>query len=284
MAEVGIQQKRLSGLKVFSILKYIYVLFFLLMILFPIAVVILNSFKTNIEINRIVFLPKTIQIINYKTILARPDFYVSLLNSVFYVGAASVLGLFMGSLAGYSIGRRREAIFGFFYLFFLISMMIPMSSSLSALYTIVLKLHLVNTRAIMVLLYATGTIPMGIMLFSGFMKTIPRELDEAGLMDGLGYFKRYLYIILPLSKPVIVSFILLTAVGMWNNFFTSLLFLHDRAKFPLPILVYALSSQYQTEFGSIFALMCISFLPPLLFFLFNQKHFYSGIAAGSVKG
>jgi raffinose/stachyose/melibiose transport system permease protein len=179
---------------------------------------------------------------------------------------------------------RDEKIFGVLYFFFLLSMMIPVNSSLSALYTIVLKLHLVNTRAVMVLLFTTGTIPIGIMLFSGFIKSIPRALDESAVIDGFGYFRRYFYIIIPLSKPVIVSFVVLTVMGIWNNFFTGMLFLRDSAKFPLPLLVYAFSSKTQTDYGSIFALMCLSVIPPIVFFLVNQRHFYNGIAVGAVKG
>ncbi|WP_229750762.1 carbohydrate ABC transporter permease [Paenibacillus nasutitermitis] len=261
-----------------------YVLFFLVMALFPVAVVILNSFKNNIEINRITFLPEKLEFKNYFTILSKNDFYLSLFNSVFYVAASSAAAVFIVSLAGYSIARRGEKIFGLIYYFFLMSMMIPATSSLSALYTIVMKLDLVNTRSVMILLFTTGTIPMGILLFSGFIKSIPRALDESAIIDGFGYFRRYLYLILPLSKPVMIAFIVLTALGMWNNFFTGMLFLRDSAKFPLPLLVYAFSSKTQTDYGSIFALMCLSFIPPFLFFLLNQKHFYSGVAVGAVKG
>lgn len=163
-------------------------------------------------------------------------------------------------------------------------MMIPVGANLVSLYSLLRGLHLTNSRLGLILVNAAQALPMGILLYTGFVKTIPREIDEASVIDGAGYAKRLSLVVMPLLKPVSVTFIVITSVNVWNEFLLSLLFITSESKRTIPLAVYTFSSSHASDFGAIYAMLAIAILPPALFFLLTQKYFYQGMTAGAVKG
>lgn len=255
-----------------------------ILVMFPIINIIFSSFKTNMEINRATFFPSKFVLDNYIKAVSTPFYITSFINSLVILFFTMLLAVLITSLAGYALARRREKRFTVIYLFFLSAMMIPTAANMTALYSIIRQLGLLDTRLGLILIYTAGAIPMGIMLYSGFIKSIPRELDEAALVDGYGYFKRFYRIILPLMKPIIITQIITSSVSSWNDFFTPLLLLHSPEKKTLTLMVYNFTSEHATNWGAVFALLVLAMLPPILIFLVSQKHFLSGVIAGAVKG
>lgn len=264
--------------------KYIVLTAFAIMVLFPIANTLMNSFKSNSDIYRMVLWPKEFSIQNYVKVFHNSVFYMGILNSIIVVSVSVVCSIMITSIASYGISRRKEKRFTFIYIFFLSAMMIPVAANMTALYSIIKNLGLLDTRTGLILIYIAGGVPMGIMLFTGFIKSIPRELDEAAMIDGCGYIRRFYLVIFPLLKPIIVTQILMTSVSWWNDFFTPLLLISSTEKQTLTFAVYSFMSEHSTDWGSVFAMLILAMLPPVLMFLFAQKHFYNGIAAGAVKG
>lgn len=274
--------KAISVIKV--IVRYIVLILFALCVLFPLFNALINSVKTNAEIYRMTLLPGVPSFQNYVNVFKNNTFYIGLINSLIITVMSIICSVAVTSIASYGISRRKEKRFTFIYIFFLSSMMIPVAANMTALYSIVRNMGLLNTRTGLIFVYIAGAVPMGIMLYTGFIKSIPRELDEAATIDGCGYVKRFYVVILPLLKPIIVTHILMSSINIWNDFFTPLLLISSPEKKTLTFAVYSYMGEHATDWGSVFAMLTLAMLPPILMFLFSQKHFYSGITAGAVKG
>lgn len=270
--------------RITRILAYAVLTFSAVVIAIPVLQVFMSSFKTNEEINRVLSWPSGLHMDNYVTVFKSSAAMQGLLNSVMITFFSMLVAVVVSSYAGYAIGRRKETLFSFLYLFFLSAMMIPVGSNLVSLYSLLKDLHLTDSRLGLVLIYAAQALPMGILLYTGFVKTIPREIDEASIIDGAGYMERFRLVILPLLKPVSVTFIVISSVNVWNEFLLALLFITSEVKRPLPLAVYTFTSSHASDFGAIYAMLAIAIVPPVLFFALTQKHFYEGITAGAVKG
>lgn len=276
--------KLVSKKNIFQIFRYIFVYFCTLIVLIPILYMILSAFKTPAEVNKIVSLPSGFYLENFKTVFENSIAVRSFFNSVVISAATIIIDIMVCSLASYAIGRRKDRYFSFLYLLFLSAMMIPAVANLPAIYNIILRFHLKDTRTSLVLIYAATQIPMGILLFTGFVKGIPKDLDEAAIIDGCGYLKRFQAIVFPLLKPVVVTYALTSLVTVWNDFLMPLMMISSEKKKPITLAVYSFVNEHQTNYGAIFAMLVTAMLPPIILFSISQKHFYEGMAAGAVKG
>jgi raffinose/stachyose/melibiose transport system permease protein len=255
-----------------------------LIVIMPVVYVLSSSLKTTEEINRVHLWPSSLNWSNYANVFHNQAAVTGLWNSAVITVASLLTAVLLTSLAGYALGRRKERLFSFLYLLFLSAMMIPVGSNLVSLYSLLKSMHLTNTRTGLVLIYAAQAIPMGILLYSGFVKTIPKELDEAATIDGSSYWGRFFRIILPLMKPVTITFIVISAINIWNDFLMPLLFITSEMKRTLPLAVYTFTSSHAADLGSIYAMLTIAIVPPVLFFIWMQKYFFQGLTAGAVKG
>jgi raffinose/stachyose/melibiose transport system permease protein len=125
---------------------------------------------------------------------------------------------------------------------------------------------------------------MGILLYTGFIKNIPKELDEAATIDGCNYFQKFWLIIFPLLKPVTITYAVISSITVWNDFLIPMLFLRSQYKKTITLAVYSYSSAHGTEWGAIYAMLTIAIIPLIIFFIFTQKYFYKGLTAGALKG
>ncbi|MFD0671433.1 carbohydrate ABC transporter permease [Cohnella sp. GCM10027633] len=250
----------------------------------PVLYVFVSSLKTTAEINRVVLVPEQLYWTNYVNVFKSKEVVHGLWNSAFITVVSMAIAVAVTSLASYSIGRRSEKLFGGLYLLFLSAMMIPVGSSLVSLYAIIKSLGLTNSAYGLILIYAAQAIPMGVLLYSGFVKTIPRELDEAATIDGCGYYRRFMAMIFPLMKPVSITFAVISSIGIWNDFLMPLLFITSESKRTLPLAIYSFTSSHASDLGGIFAMLNVALIPPILFFATMRKYFFEGLTAGAVKG
>lgn len=269
---------------ILSVLKYIFVYVGVIIILIPIVNILISGFKTTEEINRVISLPSRLYFGNYVKVLSDPYAVVSFVNSIIITSVTLSICILFCSLAAYPLSRRREKVFGFLYIFFLSAMMIPAVANLSTLYSIFLSLGLKNTRTALILINSSLQIPMGILLYTGFIKSIPRELDEAAIIDGSNYLQRFFKVIFPLLKPVTIAYVVISSITVWNDFLMPLLLISTPEKRPVTLAVYSYVSEHVADFGAIYAMLTIAIIPPVIFFLSTQKHFYRGITVGAVKG
>jgi raffinose/stachyose/melibiose transport system permease protein len=272
-----------KGFSISQFFKFLSLIGLSALVLLPVAHVIISSFKTTAEISRLDLFPSTLYYENYVKVFNNPYTIFGFVNSFIIASTSIVIIVFVTSLASYGIARRREKMFSFFYALFLLAMIIPAASTMVPLYKLISDLRLVDNRLSLILIYSASGIPMGILLYSSFIKTVPVSLDESAVIEGCGYLSRFYLIVFPLVRSITATLIILRLPAIWNDFMMPLLFIRDNWKKPITLVVYTFIWEYNQDFGAIFALLVLVMIPPIVFFLIGQKHIYKSITAGAVK-
>jgi len=254
-----------------------------LIVLIPMVVLFLNSFKTQGESNKMsLSLPKEWIFANYKTVIEQGKLISSFFNSVLYATCSVLIITIVVAAAAFVIARNRKGINNLIYYFIISGIAIPINNV--ALMKVLQALHLVNTRIGVILIYAAINIPLSLFLSYGFISTIPREIDEAAVIDGCGPVRLFVSIILPLLKPIISTLCVLNFMAVWNDFTMPLYYLNNSAKWPMTLAVYNFFGAYENSWNLVSADIMLTLLPVLIVFILGQKYIVGGVAAGSVKG
>ena len=205
-------------------------------------------------------------------------------NSVLITGV-TLLGLILfGSMAAYPLARFTGPWSQRIYLYFVAGLIVPIQLGLFPLYKEMHDLQLINTYQGAILLYIAINLPFVVFLYTGFIKTVPRELDEAALLDGADPIRTFWLIVFPLLRPVTATVAITSSLGTWNDFFIPLIFLQRDGMQTLPLAIYNFVGQYNNNWSLIFASVIISSLPLIVMFLVLQRYFIKGIAAGALRG
>jgi ABC-type sugar transport system, permease component len=266
-----------------SIIGNIVSVFISLMVLIPIVVLLLNSFKTQGESNKMsLSLPKEWIFSNYKTVIEQGKLISSFFNSLLYATASVLIIVIVVAAAAFVIARNRKGINNIIYYFILSGIAIPINNV--ALMKVLQAFELVNTRLGIILVYAAINIPLSLFLSYGFISTIPREIDEAAVIDGCGPIKLFVKIILPLLKPIISTLFVLNFMAVWNDFTMPLYYLNNSTKWPMTLAVYNFFGAFENSWNLVSADIILTLLPVLIVFILGQKYIVGGVAAGSVKG
>lgn len=209
----------------------------------------------------------------------------AMLNSAIITAGTLILTIITGGLAGYAIARHNTKYNKFVFGLLLSCMMIPGIINTVPLYTLMRKIHAVNTLWGMILVCSTLAMPSAVFIYATFIKALPRELDEAAALDGCTGFSAFWRVIFPIIKPATASFVILNGFGIWNNYAQATFFLQSRAKQNIP---QALSVFFQQFGGGKWHLMAatatIAIIPVVIIFLIFQKQFIQGLSDGAVKG
>lgn len=255
-----------------------------LIVLSPILYMVINSFKSDAQLtlNPVSF-PTQLYFDNYINVFSKTHIITKFLNTVL-VTSLSLIGLILtGSMAGYILGRSGRKWSNAVYVYFLTGAMVPFFASLVPIYRLVHQLGLMDNRFVLVILPVGGGLPFVIMLYTGFVKTVPKEIEESAYIDGSGFINTYFKIVFPLLLPATVAVLITNVIGFWNDFLTPLLFISTESKQTLALGVYAFMSEKLTNYASIYAYTTITILPLIIMFLFLQKYFYKGLVMGSLK-
>ncbi|WP_293853671.1 carbohydrate ABC transporter permease [uncultured Alsobacter sp.] len=253
----------------------------LLFFLFPLAWMVLTSLKTNVQAMAYpplwVFAP-TIK--NYIDVFANNPFFQYMVNSTIVAVSAVGVSLLLGLPAAYSMARYRQTKLG---LTILVVKILPGIVYLVPLFVIYRQLGLINTLWGVALAHIIVVLPLVIWIMVGFFEDIPRELEEAALIDGCTRAGIFLRIVLPLSKPGIVAATILGFIASWNNFIFALI-LGGKNTVTLPMAVYSFVSFEDVNWGGLTAAATVITLPILALSLVVQKHLAGGLTIGAVKG
>ncbi|MGH1549635.1 carbohydrate ABC transporter permease [Leifsonia poae] len=208
---------------------------------------------------------------------------VGLMNSVVMTAGAVFILVLLGSLTGYVISRStRRWSRGIYYLF-LIAIVLPTQLGTVPLYIGARSIGLTGTIWGMIILYSGMLLPLAIFLYAGFFRGLGTEYEEAAAIDGASRTQIFFRIVLPLMSPATGTVAILAGLIVWNDFFTALIFLGGSANQTLPVSMYFFIGALVSKWNSIFAIVIISMVPILLFYLFAQKRFIQGFAGG-LKG
>lgn len=250
------------------------------------AWVVIASFKSNAEIFQNVFgLPAKWQWINYVKAWNAANFSVYFRNSIIVTFCSVVLILVVSAPAAYVLSRMVFRGRGTLTNLFIAGMGIPVMLLLIPLFIIMTSLHLVNSLPGLVLVYTTVSIPFTVYILTGFFASLPKELEEAGVIDGCTDFGVFRHVMLPLASPGLITAAIFNGIALWNEYMLVLVFVADGEKRTLSLGLYSLQNamQYTGDWAGLFAGVCIVMVPTVILFIVLSERMISGITMGAVK-
>lgn len=277
-------EKYILRTRILKILLHIFLLILVGIILFPVCWLVLNSLKTNQEmfLNSLSF-PKKWMFENYIT--AWNKGLVSYFVNSIIVGALSIgIILALSSMLAYGLTRFNLPGSGFIFILVLGGMALSEQVALVPLYKILQAVKLYNTRAALVLPYVAFRIPFTMFLMRSYFISIPKELEEAAIMDGCKSWQRFTKIILPISKPVLASCAIVNLNHVWNEFLFANVFLENKKLMTIPLGLMTFQGDLKSDYVVMLAGILICSLPMVILFLCMSRQFVRGLTSGAVKG
>ena len=248
----------------------------------PFLLIVINSFKTKTELFKsAVALPNTFNLENYKLAFERLDFIKSFTTSLLITSCSIVLIVICTSMAAWMLQRTKTKLSNGILMLFIMSMIIPFQAVMLPLVRIMGKLKLLNAGGL-VFMYLGFQGAMSIFLYHGFLKNIPKELDEAAMIDGCTPFQTFRYIIFPLLKPITVTVAILNLVAIWNDYLLPSLVINGKNP-TIPLKTFLFFGEYTKQWHLALAGLVIAILPVVIFYFFAQKQVLSSMVEGSVK-
>ena len=267
----------------------IYIILTVLAVLFivPIVLVLLNSFKNKLYISTDPFsLPNSetfVGIKNYTEGLTKIHFFNSIGYSLFITVASVIAIIILCSMAAWYITRVKGKFTSIVYYVFIASMVVPFQMVMYTMTKFANILHLDNCFGIVVLYVGFGS-SMAVFMFSGFVKGIPIELEEAALIDGCNPLNMFFRVIFPVLKPIAITIAILNAMWIWNDFLLPYLVIGTKYR-TIPVAIQYLRSGYGSiDYGHLMACIIVALIPIVIFYFACQKYIIEGIVAGAVKG
>jgi multiple sugar transport system permease protein len=268
------------------LLMWLAVIAIIIFCLFPFYWLVNVSLKTGSDLAQADVFPPSPTLENYESIFRNDDFTSALKNSVIITGVTTLLALIVGSFAAYALARLR-----FPRKFLLLAVILSISTfppiAIAApIFQIWNDFGLYDTRIGLIIPYLTFALPLAIYILTSFFKEIPKELEEAALVDGATYFQAFRKVVLPLAAPGLVTAGLLTAFFVWNEFLLAVTLTSSPDAFTVPVSVanFTGSERFEVPLGTISAASVVITVPLVLAVIIFQKRIVAGMTAGAVKG
>ncbi len=300
MKAYSAKRMKLSGDKIFSFLVYLFLALILAVIAFPLIYLVSASFSDPQAVisGKVWLLPVDFTLKGYSAIFKDQSLVRGFLNSVFITVVGTAVNILVTVLMAYPLSRRNFYGRKFFTIFMMFTMLF--NGGLVPTYLLINNLHMYNSFAAVVIPGCVGVTNV-IICRTYFESSIPEELYEAAALDGCDDFGYLLRVVLPLSKPVLAVLVLYYAVGHWNSYFNEMIYLEDKIKYPLQVVLRQIlvmsqiADEMMLDFSTAervqgmadllkYSTIVVSSLPMLILYPFIQKYFVKGVMIGSVKG
>ena len=272
--------------KALRIIMYIGLILWLVINLFPVYWMFTFSLKSNAEIfgENVAGLPREWLWSNYTAAIRTGNMPRYFLNSIIVAVATIAITLVVALMGTFALTRliwkQRKNL----NKFFMLGLTIPIHASIVPVYVPLSRLHLLNTYWALIIPYSAFSLSMAILVCTGFMNEIPRELDESACIDGCGVWGIFFRIIVPLMRPAVATVGIYTFLQCWNELMFANIFISKSALRTLPVGVQALSGQYTTEWGPIGAALVLATFPTLFVYILLSKRIQESFIAGAIKG
>lgn len=254
--------------------------------MYPFLWMVASSFKTDSEFfeNGLSIIPSSFNFSNITRAWETANFSQYFLNTLIITASVVLIVLISTSACGYALGRFSFPGKKVIYVLLVSSMFIPLEFSIIPIVALINALGLSNTMIGVILAESGGGHVMLVLMFAGFFSQIPKEMEESATMDGCGFIRTFIHVMLPISKPIIGSTIIMQVIFTWNSFLIPLILtLSNPSIRPLSVGLYAFQGENIVDWTGIAAGATISVLPVIIIFFFLQKYFVEGIS-GAVKG
>lgn len=253
--------------------------------LVPFYILIVMALKKNTDFSSRWLLPHYLQLDNFTEAWKQAHMATTFMNTSLITLFAALLLIIVGSLAAYPLARKETRLNKFVYFFFVAIMVVPPLTALVPLYQMVVSIGMINTRTIAVLNNAAAFLPLTIFLYAGFIKsTVPKELEDAAKIDGASTLGIFFKVVFPLLKPVTATILIISCVYIWNDYQFAIFFLQDQSVQTITVALSSFFGQNTNNMNLVAAAALLASLPMAILFLFLQKYFIKGLAAGAVKG
>jgi len=282
----GKKDTRFSAGKVaLAVLKWLFLGLLLAAALLPLVWLVVNSFRTNLEVQAAPFgLPAAPSLQNYRNAMAMAKLPLLFMNSVLAAVAAVALNILVCSLAAFVLSRELFPGRGLIQTALTAGILIPIISFMVPYFSLVTATGLYDRLLALILVYAAVNIPVSIFLLVSFMGAIPREMEEAAIIDGCGFVQRFTRIIFPLARSGLVTAGTFCFIYAWNDFVMAMILTSSVSSRTIQLGIRFFTSQFVTDYAGMFAAIVLSIIPSVLAYVFLHDKIISGLTAGAVKG
>ncbi|SHH45571.1 carbohydrate ABC transporter permease [Clostridium grantii] len=271
--------------KILKIVYHIVAIILAMIFLSPFYISIVYSLKTKSEIAFTgLAWPKVLHFENFTKAIEMSNFFNAAKNSLIVTIGVVLLVTFTCSMAAYVIARGKGKIYSVMYYISLAAILIPFQVVMLPLYKTIDKARLMNTNLGLILAIAGFQVGYNIFIYTGFIKTVPIEIEEAATIDGCNKFQTFWIIVFPLLKPIVATSIILNALTAWNEFPITLIIAQTDSAKTIPLSQYFFFGQYSSELNLAFASFTLAMIPIIILYLILQKYIIGGLMAGGVKG
>lgn len=253
--------------------------------IFPVIWLIYSSFKTNRQFGEnIIGLPATLNIENYKDLLSNSSILQYMWNTSRNTAISLLFIMILGFIIGYFLSRFTFKGRNALYLLFLLGMLIPIHAIIVPEYILFKQFQLSNHWYTLVLPYVTFGLPLAIFLVESYVRSLPKEMEEAAYIDGSSFSRTLFTIIMPLTMPVLVTIGIIQFFSYWNEFIFGLILINDESLMTVPVGLARLKGQFSADYPRMMTVMIIAIAPAMLLYFAFSKRIIEGMVAGAVKG
>lgn len=249
----------------------------------PLLMMILGSLKNQSEAIRFnLTFPAQPQWENFIHVIKRGKILNGYKNSMIITSVTTFLTLLIGGFAGITISRRNDRVSEGFYYYFLFG--ITVTLQIATTFSLLKNLNIYGSYFSVILIFVAMRMPFTTMTFTSFVKGVPREIDEAAIVDGANVFTLYFRILMPILKPIIITNLIVTVISVWNDFNIALFFLNSSKQWTVSLTIYNFFGRYARDWHLVFAALVLVVLPVVALYLWLQRYIVSGMTSGAVKG
>ena len=255
--------------------------------LFPIVLVLFNAFKSRKAIFSQPLAPPgpdTFSLFGFDTVLTRSDFGLYFGNSLTVTLATLFLVVFLGAMAAWALSEYSFKGNAVLALYLAVGIMIPIRLGTVSILRLIVSLDLINTLAALILVYTAMGLPLSIFILSEFMRQIPKELKDSARCDGVGEYRIFYRIILPLVRPALATVAVFTMVPIWNDLWFPLILAPGDGTRTITLGVQQFVGQYVTDWNAVLASLTLAIIPVLILYAFFSRQLIAGLTQGAVKG
>jgi raffinose/stachyose/melibiose transport system permease protein len=255
-----------------------------IVMLTPIVIMVFSAFKTNAQIFQSPFsIPDFTNIKSILRVWNETDFLLYMSNSLIVTASSIALILILGTMAAYAIARYEFRGSGFILLFFLAGLTLPLKLAIIPLFIQMRDFGLIDSRLSLIFIYVATGLPTTVFILTGFIRSLPNELEDAARMDGASEARIMWCIMLPLVRPAMVIAAIQNVVPIWNDFFFPLIFIQNNNLKTLPQGLTTFMGEFGTDWGVLFSGLTLSALPIILLYIALSRQFTNGMTAGAIK-
>ena len=249
----------------------------------PILMMVLGSFKDKGQVLDFdLSLPTAWHFENYLHVMETGNILRAYGNSIIVTVFTVVVTLIVGALAGVVIARNDDRCANRIYYYFLFG--ITATMQMVTTFYLLKTLKIYGTYFGVIMVFIAMNLPLTVMTITSFVRGVPREIDEAAIIDGCGPLRTIFQVLVPILKPIMTTNLIIVAIGTWNNFMVPLYFFNTSAKLTIPLTVYNFYGMYSRNWHYVFAAMVLTVLPVVILYLCLQKYIVGGMTSGAVKG